>query len=97
MHGSLTEAHAVRMSHSMSPPPPAVETQTVIPTISVATLSEWSEWEPCSRSCGSGRTSRSRQCELPRNPAQVVEVNCQGELHEVKFCNTEPCPSKCVI
>ena len=60
----------------------------------IATLSEWSEWEPCSRSCGSGRRSRSRHCTQPDNSARVVEVNCQGLLHQVEFCNTDPCPSK---
>ena len=68
--------------------------QTTLVSRAIATLSEWSEWEPCSRSCGSGRRSRSRRCMHPDNSVRVVEVNCQGLLHEVEFCNTDPCPSE---
>lgn len=78
-----------------SPPPPADLTQVGVSDDSVATLSEWSEWEPCSRSCGSGRRSRSRQCKIKSEGlAQVVAVDCKGSLQEVEFCNPEPCPSK---
>ena len=49
---------------------------------------EWSSWTGCSKTCGSGRRSRERDCETKDKPV----VNCTGASIEVESCNTQPCP-----
>ncbi|KAM4722858.1 hemicentin-1 [Rhinophrynus dorsalis] len=52
--------------------------------------SEWSPWEECSRSCGSGKRTRIRSCNDP--PAQEGGKSCDGKALEVAVCNVKPCP-----
>ena len=52
------------------------------------TLTPWSDWTTCSKSCGSGRQRRVRQCKVHgygRNP-------CQQPLEEDRACNGQVCP-----
>ena len=54
------------------------------------TLTPWSDWTACSKSCGSGSQRRIRQCKLPtrdfsRNP-------CLQPLEEERECNSDECP-----
>ncbi|XP_076863283.1 A disintegrin and metalloproteinase with thrombospondin motifs 20 isoform X2 [Brachyhypopomus gauderio] len=54
---------------------------------------EWGAWGPystCSRSCGGGTRSTSRDCNKPepRNGGRF----CVGRRMKFRSCNTEPCP-----
>ena len=46
----------------------------------------------CSKSCGSGMQSRSRQCNNPA-PAHGGKM-CQGQSKQTRQCNSQICPSK---
>ena len=50
--------------------------------------SDWSEFKPCSQTCGSGQTSRSRWC---KNGSSMSE--CGSNSNETESCNTTPCPN----
>uniref|UniRef100_UPI00358EEF04 papilin-like isoform X4 n=1 Tax=Myxine glutinosa TaxID=7769 RepID=UPI00358EEF04 len=50
----------------------------------------WSEWGPCSRSCGSGVEVRSRSCRSLR-PGAVPD--CLGPARMHRTCNVEDCPA----
>uniref|UniRef100_A0A8C4QAN0 BPTI/Kunitz inhibitor domain-containing protein n=1 Tax=Eptatretus burgeri TaxID=7764 RepID=A0A8C4QAN0_EPTBU len=50
----------------------------------------WSEWGPCSRSCGSGVEVRSRSCRSLR-PGGVTD--CLGPARMHRTCNAEDCPA----
>ena len=51
---------------------------------------EWTEWAPCTRSCGGGQTTQRRECVLPRSGG---ELGCEGEPIREGECNTQTCPS----
>ncbi|XP_077976796.1 ADAMTS-like protein 5 isoform X2 [Styela clava] len=50
----------------------------------------WSDWSVCSRTCGTGVSSRTRQC-ISRYPTSA-KVNCEGISVEHELCNTQDCP-----
>ena len=52
----------------------------------------WSEWGTCSKSCGSGMSTRNRTFE---QEARHGGNECQGEKTEQKACKTQPCPIHC--
>lgn len=54
------------------------------------TWGNWTEWTQCSRECGSGRQSRTRECIVTDKAA----INCTGDRVQIQECNTHPCPSK---
>ena len=51
---------------------------------------EWSDWNDCSKSCGNGLHTRTRQC----IPPKYGGADCTGSATETAQCNTHPCPSK---
>ncbi|XP_070688049.1 hemicentin-1 [Pempheris klunzingeri] len=53
-------------------------------------FSEWTEWGPCSVSCGVGSQKRLRQCNnpLPANGGR----HCAGSDTETRSCQGKPCP-----
>ena len=52
----------------------------------------WSEWKPCSKTCGDGVRTRSRTCANPL-PAHGGN-NCVGDGTQTEHCNTVTCPRK---
>ncbi|XP_056379622.1 hemicentin-1 isoform X2 [Hyla sarda] len=52
--------------------------------------SDWSPWEECSKTCGSGKKTRTRTCHIP--PGQEGGKSCLGKAVDTIVCNTEPCP-----
>lgn len=51
--------------------------------------SRWSPWSWCDRSCGGGRSLRSRSCSSP--PPKNGGAPCVGERHHARLCNPLPC------
>lgn len=45
----------------------------------------WGAWSHCSKTCGSGKRTRNRDC--PSN-------SCSGESTQTKVCNEQPCLSQ---
>merc|ERR1719309_1791426 len=52
--------------------------------------SQWSKWTTCSKTCGSGKRARSRQCDNPK--PQHGGNGCAGEPFQEEFCNQHNCP-----
>lgn len=50
----------------------------------------WNEWSECSRSCGGGVSTQSRQCDNP-TPENGGSF-CVGERIRYKICSLEHCP-----
>ncbi|KAG9267083.1 A disintegrin and metalloproteinase with thrombospondin motifs 7 [Astyanax mexicanus] len=50
----------------------------------------WSEWSPCTRTCGAGIQSAQRDCDspAPKNGGRY----CLGERLRYKVCKRKPCP-----
>ena len=58
----------------------------------------WSEWSPCSVTCGGGNQTRTREC-LPVSQneeisARIKELYCEGKSlqSQVSFVVTHSCP-----
>ncbi|XP_052105125.1 uncharacterized protein LOC127738077 isoform X2 [Mytilus californianus] len=51
---------------------------------------EYGEWSPCTKSCGTGERSRTRTCTSP-SPAYGGKT-CDGKSQETESCNTDECP-----
>ncbi|KAM3611671.1 uncharacterized protein V6R79_022270 [Siganus canaliculatus] len=51
--------------------------------------SSWSDFSPCSRTCGGGVTHRTRKCNNPR-PA-FGGRDCEGADVEAELCHQQPC------
>ncbi|MBN3289564.1 ATS7 metalloproteinase, partial [Polypterus senegalus] len=52
----------------------------------------WSQWSPCTRSCGAGVSTAERQCTNPT--PKYGGKYCLGERKRYKICNTRPCTSE---
>uniref|UniRef100_A0A3Q1J478 Peptidase M12B domain-containing protein n=1 Tax=Anabas testudineus TaxID=64144 RepID=A0A3Q1J478_ANATE len=67
-----------------------VSTDELSPSVVVhGSWSSWSEFTPCSRTCGGGVTHRTRQCNNPR-PA-FGGSDCEGPDIEAQLCHQRPC------
>ncbi|KAL4235465.1 A disintegrin and metalloproteinase with thrombospondin motifs 18 [Mactra antiquata] len=53
---------------------------------------EWGHWSHCTRSCGGGIKTRTRECNNPR--PQYGGKTCQGEESNHKMCNLDTCKNK---
>lgn len=54
--------------------------------------SAWTEWSKCSRTCGGGIRSSTRECNNP-SPANGGSY-CVGKRKQYESCNTHPCAYK---
>ncbi|XP_071802833.1 hemicentin-1-like isoform X2 [Asterias amurensis] len=50
----------------------------------------WTDWQPCSTTCGSGEQIRTRQCDNP--PPQNFGRDCLGPSHHKRMCSERDCP-----
>ncbi|MEE6467583.1 hypothetical protein FKM82_007315 [Ascaphus truei] len=57
------------------------------------TWSKWSPWSWCDRTCGGGKSVRSRSCTSP--PPKNGGKDCPGEKYHVRICNPKPCAEGC--
>lgn len=55
-------------------------------------VSEWSQWSSCSKSCGGGIQSRTREL----LQASSTGASC-GPMVQTRACSTAPCPVGCVL
>ena len=53
---------------------------------------DWSDWLPCSTSCGRGHSVKHRQCTNPQ--PQHGGRDCGEENVQFKACQSEPCLGK---
>ena len=53
-------------------------------------FNQWSEFTPCSKSCGNGVKSRYRLCNSPE-PRGSAAKNCTGAYSDVKHCRLATC------
>merc|ERR1711962_333188 len=54
-------------------------------------LADWSEWTPCSVSCGGGKSTRERHIKVEAKNGGA----CEGTTHETQDCQPEPCIVDC--
>ena len=59
----------------------------------------WSEWSPCSETCGKGQRKRVMMCDLENSHSDVNGLpseKCTRALQteEVKVCYLQECPGK---
>ncbi|XP_075216571.1 thrombospondin type 1 domain containing lonely heart isoform X2 [Lycorma delicatula] len=57
--------------------------------------SQWSTWSECSRSCGGGITSQTRECKPRvegRHKRKVAGGHCLGMYKRIHICNVQDCP-----
>ena len=52
----------------------------------------WVEWSTCSKTCGGGEKTRTRQIEVEESHGGEA---CEGEGTETAGCNTDLCPVNC--
>ena len=63
---------------------PTATTITPVSTTSVqCILSDWTNWTPCTVTCGQGTQQRFRNIEAG---------SCTDPLSETRYCQMEPCP-----
>ncbi|KAM5147900.1 hemicentin-1 [Mantella aurantiaca] len=51
---------------------------------------DWSPWEECSKTCGSGKQTRTRVCKIPSGEEEGKM--CDGKAIDTRVCNNKPCP-----
>ena len=56
--------------------------------------SEWSEWTPCTVTCGGGENMRSRTCTNPAPAFGGKDCNALGPSIETGRCKVDACPGK---
>lgn len=70
----------------------SIDTIAVTPVVIInGGWSSWTSWNTCSKSCGSGKQHRVRQCDNPK-PSRNGRT-CQGKALDERLCNEQKCPS----
>lgn len=65
-----------------------VQTETCKEQVRDCQISDWTEWDQCDKTCGSGQNHRQRQIELfPKNGGAA----CPAELIQTQGCNLAAC------
>ena len=54
--------------------------------------SDWSGWGGCSKTCGTGWQTRTRECDSP--PPGPGGNDCSGDRTETRNCNTNSLPQE---
>ncbi|CAG2242598.1 unnamed protein product [Mytilus edulis] len=57
-----------------------------------ANWSSWTKWSVCSKSCGTGKQIRTRNCLNQFNTMDGYFVDCEGSSVKTRVCNTIQCP-----
>ena len=55
---------------------------------------EWSPFLACSRTCGGGKSVRSRKCDSPAPKHGGKDCSRLGPPRDVRICNTKDCPGE---
>ena len=74
-----------RHSHSVMT---LTDTSPLCPPIG-GSWSTWTDWSPCSVTCGGGYQFRTRRCDDP--PPRNGGAECPGSDEDLQTCNTETC------
>lgn len=70
------------------------------PTIMIVVVSgnggytPWSDFSPCSATCGGGMQQRTRTCTNPPPSNGGKDCSLLGATFESRNCSSNPCPSK---
>lgn len=56
--------------------------------------SPWSDWTPCTVTCGGGESIRTRQCTNPSPEFGGKDCSYLGASTETLKCRNDPCPGK---
>ena len=57
--------------------------------------SDWGAWSACTKTCGGGQQTRTRQC---NNPAPSGGgSDCTGDSQQTQDCNTDACNTGNII
>lgn len=54
--------------------------------------SPWSDWTPCTVTCGGGESMRTRQCTNPSPEFGGKDCSSLGKSTEIMKCKNDPCP-----
>ena len=54
--------------------------------ITLFTVGKWGDWATCSKTCGTGMSSRSRECS-----SEEPDQDCNGNLRDYRQCLLEKC------
>ena len=53
----------------------------------------WTDWSPCTRTCGGGKKVKTRKCVLPESLGKErLRLFCPGDEEVIEDCNTKQCP-----
>lgn len=53
---------------------------------------DWSQWSPCSLTCGGGNQTQRRSCNNPAPANGGNNCSATDTETETQTCNSQPCP-----
>ncbi|XP_063427422.1 uncharacterized protein LOC134710933 [Mytilus trossulus] len=84
-----TQAPEPQVQTTQAPEPQVQPTQAPEPQVPGG-WTDYGDWSPCTKTCGTGESVRYRTCSKPA-PANGGK-ECEGKSQEKKPCNTKECP-----